>query len=141
MTARAKRRRRWPLADRLGVAALGLVAGLALLLLVAPSLIVIAVSFEPRAYISFPPSGFTLRWYGEVFANRQLMDSIVVSLRVAFWVTAMVCDGLMRSRRAARNRLSSSSTLAKSRADPTSPAWRSGSMAAFQSHDAGSRTP
>jgi len=88
MTARA-RRRRWPLADRLGVAALGLVAGLALLLLVAPSLIVIAVSFEPRAYISFPPSGFTLRWYGEVFANRQLMDSIVVSLRIAFWVTAI----------------------------------------------------
>jgi putative spermidine/putrescine transport system permease protein len=89
MTARMRRRRRWPLPDRLGVAALGLVAGLALLLLVAPSLIVIAVSFEPRAYISFPPSGFTLRWYGEVFANRQLMDSIVVSLRIAFWVTAI----------------------------------------------------
>lgn len=93
MTARRRVRQRWPLGDQLGVMALGLAAGLALLLLVAPSLIVVAVSFEPRAYISFPPSGFTLRWYGEVFANRQLMDAIVVSLRVAFWVT-VICLAL-----------------------------------------------
>jgi putative spermidine/putrescine transport system permease protein len=74
--------------DRLGAIALGAVAGLALVLLVAPSLIVIAISFEPRAFFSFPPSGFSLRWYHGLLANRQLMDSLVVSLRVAAWVTA-----------------------------------------------------
>jgi len=76
--------------DRLGMAALVLVTAFALLLLVAPSLIVIAVSFEPRAYISFPPSGFTLRWYQTVLENRQLMDSVVVSLRTAALVM-LIC--------------------------------------------------
>jgi len=79
-------RRRPPLVDRLGMAALAVVTAFSLLLLVAPSLIVVAVSFEPRGYISFPPSGFSLRWYGAVFDNRQLVDSIAVSLKVAAWV-------------------------------------------------------
>ena len=57
-----RRRRTVPLVDRLGGLLLGLVAGFSLLLLVAPSLIVVAISFEPRAFISFPPSGFSLRW-------------------------------------------------------------------------------
>ena len=82
------RRHKTPLVDRLGGAAIGLVAGFALLLLVAPSLIVIAISFEPRAFISFPPSGFSLRWYAAVFENRQLTDSILVSLRISLWVMA-----------------------------------------------------
>ncbi|MCX7322881.1 MAG: hypothetical protein NTZ14_00260, partial [Hyphomicrobiales bacterium] len=69
--------------DAAGAAVFALVAGFALLLLVAPSLIVIAVSFEPRAYISFPPSGFSLKWYWAVFENRQLTDSVQVSLMVA----------------------------------------------------------
>ncbi|WP_376093630.1 ABC transporter permease [Roseomonas sp. CCTCC AB2023176] len=73
--------------DRFGGALLGLVAGFSLLLLVGPSLIVIAISFEPRAFISFPPSGFSTRWYAAVFENRQLTDSIWVSLETAFWVT------------------------------------------------------
>ena len=75
--------------DVLGGALLALVAGFALLLLVAPSLIVVAVSFEPRGFISFPPSGLSWRWYEAVFANRQLTDSILVSLRVAASVTAI----------------------------------------------------
>lgn len=79
--------------DRIGIAVLGTLAGFALLLLVAPSLIVIAASFEPRAYISFPPSGFTLRWYAAVFENRQLVDSMVTSLRIALFAT-LVCVAL-----------------------------------------------
>jgi putative spermidine/putrescine transport system permease protein len=80
-------RPRTPLIDRLGRAALVAVTAFSLLLLLAPSLIVVAVSFEPRGYIAFPPSGFSLRWYHSVFENRQLTDSIWVSLRVAAWVT------------------------------------------------------
>ncbi|GGH17866.1 ABC transporter permease [Alsobacter metallidurans] len=80
-------------ADRIGMAALAIVTGFSILLLVAPSLIVLAVSIEPRGYISFPPSGFSLRWYEAVFANRQLTDSVLVSLRVAFSVM-LVCLAL-----------------------------------------------
>lgn len=86
---------RVPWVDRLGGAVLAMLAGFSLLLLVAPSLIVVAVSFEPRGFIAFPPSGFSLRWYRAVFENRQLMDSIGVSLRVAAWVTLIgVCLGV-----------------------------------------------
>ncbi|MBL8702349.1 MAG: ABC transporter permease [Alphaproteobacteria bacterium] len=82
-------RARRSLADRLGILALAVVAGFALLLLVAPSLIVIAISFEPRGYVAFPPSGFSLKWYATVFQNRQLMDSILVSLDAAAAVAAV----------------------------------------------------
>ena len=83
-------RRTLPLADRIGKAVLIAVTAFSVLLLVAPSLIVIAISFEPRAYISFPPSGFTLRWYQAVLENRQLMDSVFVSLRTALLVM-LIC--------------------------------------------------
>lgn len=75
--------------DRLWSVLFGLVAAFSLLLLVGPSLIVIAVSFEPRAFISFPPSGFSLRWYEAVLSNRQLMDSVWVSLAVSAWVAGL----------------------------------------------------
>lgn len=84
-------RRRISLVDRVGKAVLIAITAFSLLLLVAPSLIVIAVSFEPRGYISFPPSGFSWRWYHAVFENRQLMDSVWVSLKVA---TAVALIGL-----------------------------------------------
>ncbi len=90
MSGQSRARRSVPLVDRLGMAALVGVTAFALLLLVAPSLIVIAISFEPRAYISFPPSGFTLRWYQAVLENRQLMDSVLVSLRTALLVM-LIC--------------------------------------------------
>jgi len=86
-------RREVPAIDRLGGLLLGLVAGFSLLLLVAPSLVVIAISFEPRAFIAFPPSGFSLRWYGAVLEDRQLMDAVLVSLKAAAAVTA-VCAAL-----------------------------------------------
>jgi putative spermidine/putrescine transport system permease protein len=76
--------------DRLWMLLFGALAGFSLLLLVAPSIIVVAVSFEPRAFISFPPSGFSLRWYESVLANRQLMDAVWVSVQISFYVT-LVC--------------------------------------------------
>jgi putative spermidine/putrescine transport system permease protein len=42
-----------------------------------------AISFEPRAFIAFPPSGFTTRWYTAIGQSEQLLDSIGVSLRTA----------------------------------------------------------
>ncbi|MBM3572397.1 MAG: ABC transporter permease [Alphaproteobacteria bacterium] len=82
-------RRHLPVIDWIGGGLLWALAGFTLLLLMAPSLIVIATSFEPRGYISFPPSGFSLRWYESILNNRQLIDSVGVSLAVAAWVTGV----------------------------------------------------
>lgn len=75
--------------DHIGRAVLVAVAAFSLLLLVAPSLIVVAISFEPRGFISFPPSGFSLRWYEHVFSNRQLTDSVFVSLWISLGTTVI----------------------------------------------------
>ena len=61
---------------------------LAVLLLVAfmtlPTLVVVAVSFNPTAILSFPPSGFSWRWYGNVITypqfQRAMWNSVVVTL-------------------------------------------------------------
>ncbi|MDH1271629.1 ABC transporter permease [Rhizobium pusense] len=76
--------------DRLACLALVLITGFSILLLVGPSLMVIAISFEPRAYIAFPPSGFSMRWYSAIFQNQQLLDSLVVSLRISL-IVMVVC--------------------------------------------------
>ena len=42
-----------------------------------------------KLYISFPPEGFTLRWYEKFLDHDQVIDSAFVSLRIALWATAL----------------------------------------------------
>src|SRR5262249_58511754 len=60
------------------------------LFLLAPLIIVVAVSFDPNAAFRFPPSGVSLRWYAAFFASEtflrgffrvSLMPAVVVSAR------------------------------------------------------------
>jgi putative spermidine/putrescine transport system permease protein len=59
---------------------------LAVVLLVAfmtlPTLVVVAVSFNPTAILSFPPSGFSLRWYHNVLTYPQFQRAALNSLVV-----------------------------------------------------------
>jgi putative spermidine/putrescine transport system permease protein len=59
------------------------------LLMLAPILVVIPVSFSERAYLVFPPQGFSLRWYANFFATRELAASLWLSLHLAGWTTAI----------------------------------------------------
>lgn len=77
------------LLDRLGLALLVGLTALSLALLVGPSLIVLAISIEPRSYISFPPSGFSLKWFDALFHTRQLTDALLVSMRISAAVTGL----------------------------------------------------
>lgn len=56
------------------------VAGVALIL--SPLLIMVATAFNPVA-ITFPPEGFTLRWFREVFDDPLFTRAILVSLILA----------------------------------------------------------
>jgi putative spermidine/putrescine transport system permease protein len=78
------------LADKVGI---GIIIGLAvtaLIVLVAPSIIVVIISFDTRAFVSFPPQGFTLDWYRAVFAQDVLVNAMINSLKVALAVT-LIC--------------------------------------------------
>lgn len=54
-----------------------------ILFLLAPLLVVVAVSFTPTAYLSIPTTGLSLRWFQQIFANRQFVDAFVFSLLLA----------------------------------------------------------
>jgi putative spermidine/putrescine transport system permease protein len=66
-------------------------AALALVLafLLAPILIVIAVSFSPSAIFSFPPEGFSWRWYEAVGRSDTLLSSVWLSVQIAFLSTCI----------------------------------------------------
>lgn len=57
-----------------------------LVALAAPTVIILGASFTTGNIITFPPEGFTLRWYGKVFGSTALRDAFVRSV----WVS-LVC--------------------------------------------------
>jgi putative spermidine/putrescine transport system permease protein len=75
--------------DRLGIGLIVAVAVLSLALLLLPSIIVLMISVDTRAFISFPPQGFTLRWYEQVFAHPVLVGAMWNSLKVGVFVTLL----------------------------------------------------
>lgn len=66
---------------------------LALFLLVLPTLIVIPMSFTPTRVLSFPPQGFSLRWYEAYFLAPDWQDATKISLLAAI-LTSLVATAL-----------------------------------------------
>jgi len=62
----------------------GLFFGLCLLVLLAPLVVVAAVSVNERKRLLFPPEGFSLAWYGEMLGSSGWLDPIGTSLLIAF---------------------------------------------------------
>lgn len=70
----------------------GLLAGVAILILVAPVVIVITTSFTTSQALRFPPPGLSLRWYQELFDPVRSAPIHVAawnSVWVAFFATAI----------------------------------------------------
>jgi putative spermidine/putrescine transport system permease protein len=53
------------------------------LFLIAPVLVIVAVSFNAKKFLSFPPKGFSLRWYAEIFTDDAWFSSLISGLVVA----------------------------------------------------------
>jgi len=51
--------------------------------LLAPIVLIIPVSFTNSLYLQFPPSGFSLQWYDEVFSSNYWTDALLRSLYIA----------------------------------------------------------
>ncbi|MDO6585170.1 ABC transporter permease [Salipiger sp. 1_MG-2023] len=54
-----------------------------ILILSVPTIIVVGASFTTANMISFPPEGFTLKWYGKIALARDLQQAFVRSLIVS----------------------------------------------------------
>jgi putative spermidine/putrescine transport system permease protein len=68
---------------------LGGIATLAVLLLLAPTVVVIVVSFTNGYSLKFPPPGYSLRWYEALGDAWQLQFAALNSLKVAVGATAL----------------------------------------------------
>lgn len=56
---------------------------LSLVLLTAPTIVVLISSFTSSLSLKFPPPGFSLRWYAELLTSRDLQDMAWRSFKVA----------------------------------------------------------
>lgn len=65
---------------------IGVAVGLFLLL---PILLLVALSFGDSQWMQFPPPGWTLRWYAELFDDPDWFFSFLTSLRIAAWVMVL----------------------------------------------------
>lgn len=79
--------------QRLFDAGLAALYGLAMVFIVAPLLIIVAVSFTPERFLTFPPRGFALEWYVTFFTDSEWMGAFLTSLSIAAG-TAVVSTSL-----------------------------------------------
>ena len=59
------------------------VAGLVMVFLIAPTLIVIPMSFSESQYLEFPPRTWSLRWYEHYLGSPEWIQATFTSLKVA----------------------------------------------------------
>jgi spermidine/putrescine transport system permease protein len=64
-------------------------AGAVLFFLYAPIVVIAVFSFNDSQYTGLPFNGFTLRWYAELFQDRQILGSIWNSVYVGLGVVAI----------------------------------------------------
>jgi putative spermidine/putrescine transport system permease protein len=67
----------------------GALAAVAIVFLVAPTLVVLLTSFTASQSLRFPPDGLSLRWYWALLEADQMQRAAWNSLIVAFWTTLL----------------------------------------------------
>ena len=88
------------------------IALIALILIIAPSLVVLIVSFTSGFSLKFPPPGYSMRWYAELWDAWQLHFAARNSLVVALWSTSLsVLLGVAAALAIARSRALSARLL------------------------------
>jgi putative spermidine/putrescine transport system permease protein len=71
-----------------GAWALYVIVVLMMIFILAPLVVVVAMSVSDSYFVSFPPQGFTLRWYWKVLQDRDFLDALRLSTLLAFGATA-----------------------------------------------------
>ena len=67
-----------------------IVAILVMLFLIAPLVVIVIASFTPTAVVVFPPKGFSLKWYENIFSSStHFMEVLANSLKIGLLATAL----------------------------------------------------
>ncbi|PZQ50107.1 MAG: ABC transporter permease [Rhodovulum sulfidophilum] len=82
------------------------------LFLLLPILFIVALSFGSSQWLIFPPPGWTLKWYAQLFADPRWIGAAWTSLRIGLVVTVLsVLLGLLASFGLVRGRFRGAETL------------------------------
>jgi putative spermidine/putrescine transport system permease protein len=96
----------------MGAFILRLIVGIVLALVIGPILVVIIAAFSSGESLSFPPPGFSLRWFIEFFSIAQMRNAFMLSVVLAI---ASACGaaavGLLGAVYVSRNRNAFSALL------------------------------
>ena len=65
----------------------GLLTGIAIVFLIAPTIVMLLTSFTATESLRFPPRGYSLRWYEALLEADQMQAAAWSSLVVAVWTT------------------------------------------------------
>jgi len=85
----AMRRAAPPPGDTLLAVVLGVFCAVSLLALVFPSVLVVITSFNASDFLTFPPQGWSLRWYAAMTSNWEVRQAAWLSLKVAALVVTI----------------------------------------------------
>lgn len=67
-----------------------IVTGLVFLFLLAPLIVIILASFSPTPLVVFPPKGFSLKWYANIFSSStNFFEGFVNSIKIAVIATGI----------------------------------------------------
>ena len=91
---------------------LSAICALMALFLLLPILFIVALSFGDSRWLIFPPPGWTLKWYRDLFADPRWIEAALTSLKIGLVVT--VCSvtlGLLASFGLTRGRFRGVETL------------------------------
>jgi putative spermidine/putrescine transport system permease protein len=86
-------------------AVFGLISLITVFVLVAPTAIILILSFTGEEALHFPPASYSLRWYAALLDANELQDAFILSIKVAvITVLASVVLGVVASVAVARSR-------------------------------------
>ena len=103
------RRSTWITPGRLLLLAAGYTV---LIFLLLPSLLIMPMSVGESAFLEFPPTGFTLRWYDDYLSDRDWIDPTIFSFQIAILVAVMATTlGTMAAVALVRGRIAGRSLI------------------------------
>jgi putative spermidine/putrescine transport system permease protein len=72
---------------------LGFLTFIVLMFTITPFLVIIPSSFTSENFVSFPPKGFSIHWFSDMWSVPGLIDSLLYSLQLAS-ITALLSSGV-----------------------------------------------
>jgi len=80
------------LIDSIGLTLVGAFVGVVLIIVVAPFLYSLVMSFDPRLYLgTFPPPGISGQWYAKFFSDERYVRALWTSLFIALTSSVAAC--------------------------------------------------